>query len=85
MVLFHHKFIMGGLMDKEKFNYLLLKANLSKKDLANQIGMTYGAVNNWGSNSEFPRWVESWLENYIKAKSYIDIKNKVFEIEKVKD
>ena len=72
-------------MDKENFNSLLSKANLSKKDLANQIGMSYGAVNNWGSNSEFPRWVDSWLDNYIKAKSYIDIKKKVFEIEKVEN
>ena len=64
-----------GVMDKEKFNSLLSKANLSKKDLANQIGMSYGAVNNWGSNSEFPRWVESWLENYISKKKYDHIKN----------
>ncbi len=62
-------------MDKDKFNNLLYKANLSKKDLANQIGMSYGAVNNWGSNSEFPRWVESWLENYIDKKKYENIKN----------
>ena len=62
-------------MDKEKFNSLLSKANLSKKDLANQIGMSYGAVNNWGSNSEFPRWVESWLENHISKKKYDHIKN----------
>lgn len=62
-------------MDKEKFNSLLSKANLSKKDLANQIGMSYGAVNNWGSNSEFPRWVESWLENYIDKKKFENIKN----------
>lgn len=62
-------------MDKENFNSLLSKANLSKKDLANQIGMSYGAVNNWGSNSEFPRWVESWLENYIDKKKFENIKN----------
>ena len=55
-------------MEKEDFNKLLKKANLSKKEFAGIIDMKYTSVNNWGSSQQFPRWVKSWLENYIKAK-----------------
>ena len=54
-------------MDKEEFNNLLLQANLAKKDFAKIIDMRYSSVNNWGGSQQFPRWVKSWLENYIKA------------------
>jgi len=40
-------------------------------------------LNNWGSTQNIPYWVKSWLENYIKAKSYNEMKEKVFEIEKI--
>jgi len=37
---------------------------------------------NWNDkNRSVPPWIESWLNNYIKAKSYTDVKDKVFEIE----
>lgn len=55
-------------MEKEEFNNLLKEANLSKKEFAGIIDMQYSSVNNWGSSQQFPRWVKSWLENYIKAK-----------------
>ena len=55
-------------MEKEKFNSLLKKASLSKKEFANIIGISIGSLNNWGSTQNIPYWVESWLENYIKAK-----------------
>lgn len=71
-------------MDREEFNTLLEKANLSKKEFAQIIEMRYSSVNNWGSSQQIPRWVKSWLENYVKAKSYTDVKDKVFEIEGIK-
>lgn len=55
-------------MDKEEFNELLKKANITKKEFAGIIDMKYTSVNNWGGSQQFPRWVKSWLENYIKAK-----------------
>ncbi len=55
-------------MDREEFNELLKKAGLTKKEFAEIIDMRYSSVNNWGSSQQFPRWVKSWLENYIKAK-----------------
>jgi hypothetical protein len=31
--------------------------------------LTYGAVSNWDDEKKpIPGWVESWLNNYIKAK-----------------
>ena len=55
-------------MKKEEFNNLLKKADLTKKVFAGIIDMKYTSVNNWGGSQKFPRWVKSWLENYIKAK-----------------
>lgn len=43
-----------------------------------------GSLNNWGSTQGIPYWVKSWLENYIKAKSYNEMKERVFEIEGIK-
>ncbi|MGJ0341649.1 XRE family transcriptional regulator [Aliarcobacter cryaerophilus] len=72
-------------MDREEFNTLLEKANLTKKEFCQIIDLNYNTVNTWGSSSiNIPKWVKSWLENYIKAKSYNDVKDKVLEIEGIK-
>lgn len=72
-------------MDREEFNRLLVEANLSKKGFCKIIELNYNTVNTWGSSKvNIPKWVKSWLENYIKAKSYNDVKDKVLEIEKSK-
>ncbi len=55
-------------MNKQDFNELLKKSNLTKTNFAKIFSITAGTVNNWGSSKEIPYWVESWLENYIKAK-----------------
>ncbi|OCL85734.1 hypothetical protein AAX26_01801 [Aliarcobacter thereius] len=56
-------------MDREEFNTLLEKANLTKKEFCQIIDLNYNTVNTWGSSSiNIPKWVKSWLENYIKAK-----------------
>ena len=68
-------------MDKEELKQLLKQADLTKKELAGITGLAHSTVNNWGSGQNVPHWVKSWLENYIKSKSYEDIKDKVFEIE----
>ena len=71
-------------MTTEEFKDKLDKANLSKKQFSDITGISYGTIGNWhDENRPMPSWVDSWLDNYIKAKSYIDIKNKVFEIERV--
>jgi DNA-binding transcriptional regulator YiaG len=72
-------------MELSQFKELLKRANLNKKQFAELLEMQYNTVNAWGSNNSIPTWVKSWLENYIKAKTYDDIKEKVFEIEKIVD
>lgn len=66
----------------DEFKQLLKEANLTKREFSELLQISYQGVNNWGTNGrEYPYWVKSWLENYIKAKSYESIKDKVFEIE----
>ena len=72
-------------MELLQFKELLKKAGLNKKQFAELLEMQYNTVNAWGSNNSIPTWVKTWLENYIKAKSYEDIKNKILEIEKLKE
>ena len=55
-------------MNRNEFNLLLKKANLTKKDFCALLELSYATVNNWGSSKDVPYWVKSWLENYIKAK-----------------
>ena len=71
-------------MQRKEFKKLLEEAGLKKSDFCNIIGLNYSSVNNWGSSDiKIPIWVKSWLENYIKAKNYEKMKNKVYEIEKI--
>lgn len=71
-------------MNKAEFTKILKDINLSKKEFATLSNISYNTVNNWNDdNRPVPPWVKSWLENYIKAKSYEDVKDKVFEIEGV--
>ena len=55
-------------MDNKRLKDLLKSAELSKKALAEKTNLAYSTVNNWGSSQNIPHWVESWLENYIKAR-----------------
>lgn len=61
-------------MDKKAFNELLKRANLSKKEFAELVGVLPSSVNNWGGSQNVPYWVESWLINYIKAGNFEKIK-----------
>lgn len=71
-------------MKKDEFDDTLKRIGMSRQEFADITNLSYGAVSNWHDEKKpVPGWVDSWLDNYIKAKSYVDIKNKVFEIEKV--
>lgn len=71
-------------LDINEFKELMRAAELNKKDFAELLNTSYHCVNNWGTNNrDYPYWVKSWLENYIKAKNYDLIKDKVFEIENI--
>lgn len=69
-------------MTRQELNDKLELAGITKKELCEIVGLNYPTVNNWGAPTvPVPKWVESWLDNYIKAKSYEDIKERIFEIE----
>ena len=54
----------------------------SKREFAELSNISYNTVNNWNDeNRPIPPWVESWLDNYSKAKIYEDLKSKVIKIE----
>lgn len=56
-------------MTREEFNKALEEANLTKKEFCTIIDLNYNTINNWGAPTiTVPKWVKSWLENYIKAK-----------------
>lgn len=71
-------------MTHNEFLEYLHKANLSKKEFSVLTGVVYSTVGNWSNTNKVPAWVESWMENYLKAKLYDQIRSKVFEIEKIK-
>ncbi len=61
-------------MNKQELTEKLDEINLSKKDFAELANISYNTVNNWNdTNKPVPPWVESWLNNYIKAKVSDDI------------
>lgn len=56
-------------MTKEKFDNLLRDLELSRQEFSNITGIAYSTINNWHDEKKpIPSWVDSWLENYIKAK-----------------
>ena len=61
-------------MEKIEFQSLLKEAKLKKKDLATILGIGQLSVNNWGSSKDIPYWVESWLDNFIKARKFDEAK-----------
>ncbi|WP_104722794.1 hypothetical protein [Helicobacter mesocricetorum] len=56
-------------MSYNEFDETLEKLGLNKKDFANMVKMSYTSVTNWKQNTEVAGWVDSWLENYAKAKA----------------
>ncbi len=57
-------------MNYEKFEDMLKKAGLNKKEFSYMVDMSYTGVTNWKQVDTVPSWVYSWLENYIKAKAF---------------
>ncbi len=55
-------------MNKNIFIKLLKEVGLSKKEFASLSKVSYGTVSNWSEDRPIPDWVESWLQNYRKAK-----------------
>ncbi|SFO96999.1 helix-turn-helix domain-containing protein [Hydrogenimonas thermophila] len=71
-------------MDKETYKALLKKANLTNKKLAELLGTHHQTVNNWTARG-YPYWLESWLNNYIKAKTLDSVKDVICTDKKAGD
>ena len=69
-------------MDSKRLKKLLKSAELTKRALAEKTNLAHSTVNNWGSSQNIPHWVESWLENYIKAKHYDKIVEAIETVKK---
>jgi hypothetical protein len=65
-------------MNKEELIIKLKEIGLSRKDFSSLANISYDTVNNWNDkNRPVPPWVESWLDNYTKAKVSDSIINAV--------
>ena len=67
------------MMDKETYKSLLKKAGLTNKKLAELLGTHHQTVNNWTARG-YPYWLESWLNNYIKANTLENAFNSVKDV-----
>ncbi|MCX2717803.1 hypothetical protein OQH61_08670 [Helicobacter sp. MIT 21-1697] len=60
-------------MRNADFEHKLEQLGLSKKEFTTLVGMPYQTLMNWKQKEQTPVWVDSWLENYAKAKILDDI------------
>jgi hypothetical protein len=67
-------------MKINEFEVKLKESNLNKKSFSDLTGIPYPTILGWNNLKKTPVWVETWLNNYIKAKSYDDVKNKVLDL-----
>ena len=67
-------------MEKQKFNDLLKKSGLSKKEFGEMLGTSGPTISNWGNEDrEIPYWVESWFKLYFENEKYKKIKEVIKE------
>jgi hypothetical protein len=69
-------------MDRQQFNAMLEKSQLTKESFSQKIGLQYRSVNNWGTGAQnVPHWVESWLELYYENQECKKIKDMIKRIQ----
>ena len=86
LIIFYIQMNISGHMTRQEFNDLLDQAELSKKEFCSKVGLQYNAVNQWGSNGRgVPIWVDSWLKNYIRLKSFEQIRRILNQIKLLED
>lgn len=65
-------------MTKEEFDNKLKTIGMTRQTFADITKLSYGAVSNWQDHKKpVPGWVESWIDNYIKAKFGEDVINAI--------
>lgn len=60
-------------MNNDTFEKKLEDSNINKTIFSELTSLPYQTLMNWKRNDSVPVWVESWLENYNKAKVADDI------------
>ncbi len=70
-------------MDFRTFKIILKQSGLTIKEFARICGLNPNSISTtWKSKNEVPQWVESWLTNYIKAKTLDNVKDVICEAPK---
>ena len=65
-------------MTNDEFEKTLKEVELTKKEFASLVEMSYGGVVNWGRSTQtIPNWVESWLELYRKNRKFENSKKSI--------
>ena len=63
-------------MDFQTFKIRLKSCNLTIKEFADMCGLNPKSISgNWKREDKVPKWVETWLDNYIKAKTLESVKD----------
>ncbi|WP_300745220.1 hypothetical protein, partial [uncultured Helicobacter sp.] len=61
-------------MNKKDFDAKLKSLGISRQDFCDMTGLAYSSVANWKDERKpIPIWVDSWLDNYAKAKTLDDV------------
>ena len=62
-------------MDYQTFKTKLKECNLNIKQFAEICGLKQTSISTtWKSKNETPKWVDSWIENYLLNQKINDIK-----------
>ena len=65
-------------MTNEEFEKILKEIELTKKEFARLVDVSYGGVVNWGrATQSIPNWVESWLELYKENRKFENLKKSI--------
>ena len=63
-------------MDYQTFKSRLKECGLTIKEFAEICGIHHTTISTtWKSKNETPRWVDTWLDNYLKAKTLDNVKD----------
>jgi len=63
-------------MDYQSFKSKLKKCDLTIKEFANICGLNPANISgNWKKENKTPQWVDTWLDNYLKAKTLDNVKD----------
>ncbi len=71
-------------MDYQTFKNKLKECGLTIKEFANICGINDKTISGkWKKANETPRWVDTWLDNYIKAKRFENAKKALCDDKRV--